>query len=171
MKREAGSGIEPVRNRRGSASSAVKILLSLLSWPTPSMSRAVPSRVLLVRVRDGGERALLADLTRIATLAGLECRPKPTTTYDGKPEPNPGIDCFFPHSVADFRGDLSAVGLLAQKAVFLRILSNNVSTPNGDVDPVIDQVLREFEQGFAGSNRVRSFEECRAPEFQRCVLE
>jgi hypothetical protein len=143
-------------------------LLCLLAVPAPSITPVQPFRLLWIRVREGGERALLADLKRVATQAGMECRPKPTTTYDGRPEPNPGIDCVVPPSDGTVRGNLSAVGLLAKRAVFLLILSSNVSSPHGEVDPIIEQVLLDFEQGFTESNVVQSFEECRAPDFDRC---
>jgi len=132
---------------------------------------AQPSRLLLIRVRDDGERVLLADLKLAATRAGMDCKPKPTTTYDGRPEPDPGIDCFLPQSNGTPRGYLSAVGLLAKRVVFLFILSSNVSNPHGEVDPVIEQVLVDFKQGFVESNKVQSFEECRAPDFDRCVVD
>jgi hypothetical protein len=146
-------------------------LLFLLSFPAQSTIAAQPSRLLLIHVRDDGERLLLADLKLAATRAGMDCKPKPTTTYDGRPEPNPGIDCFLPQSNGNFRGNLSAVGLLAKKVVFLFILSSNVSNPDGEVDSVIEQVLLDFKQGFVESNKVQSFEECRAPDFDRCVVD
>ena len=159
----------------GPWSSVVRVfiisLLCLLVCPAHSMMAAQPSRLMLIRVQDGAERGLLADLRRIATEAGMTCRSKPTTTYDGKPEPDPGIDCFWTQNDGPFRGNLSAVGLLSKKVVFLFILSNNVATPNGDVDPVIDRVLVDFTQGFAGNHAVQSFEECRAPDFERCAMD
>src|SRR3981081_1650982 len=123
-------------------------LLFLLSFPAQSTIAARTPTLLLIRVRDDGERVLLADLKLAATRAGMDCKPKPTTTYDGRPEPNPGIDCFLPERDGNFRGNLSAVGLLAKKVVFLFILSSNVSNPHGEVDPVIEQVLLDFKQGF-----------------------
>jgi hypothetical protein len=158
--------------RRWLCSSVVRVsvisLLCLLAVPAPSITPAQPSRLLWIRVRDDNERVLLADLQRVATQVGMDCRPKPTTSYDGRPEPNPGIDCVVPPSDGTFRGNLSAVGLLAKRAVFLFILSSNVSSPHGEVDPIIEQVLLDFKQGFVASNVVQSFEECRAPDFDRC---
>jgi hypothetical protein len=76
-----------------------------------------------------------------------------------------------PQSDDNFRGNLSAAGLLAKKVVVLFILSSNVSSPHGEVDPAIEQVLLDFKQGFAGSDKVQSFEECRAPDFDRCLVD
>jgi hypothetical protein len=153
------------------AQAIVISLLCLLVRPAHSMMAAQPSRLMLIRVQDGGERGLLNDLKRIATEAGMTCRAKPTTTYDGKPDTNPGFDCYLTPSDGPFRGNLSAVGLLAKKVVFLFILSNNVATPNGDVDPEIARVLVDFTQGFAGNHAVQSFEECWAPDFDRCMMD
>jgi hypothetical protein len=144
-------------------------LLGLQAYPVPSMTPAQPSRLVLIRVQDSGERTLLDELKRIATEGGMTCRPKPTMTYDGKPEPNPGFDCYFPPTDGASRGNLSAVGLLAKKVVFLFILSSNVSNPTGELDPVIDRVLVDFTQRFAKNPTVQSFEECRAPDLDRCT--
>jgi hypothetical protein len=70
----------------------------------------------------GREQLCSSPVTENRSRAEMDCRPKPTTTYDG------------------------------------------------EVDPVIEQVLLDLEQGFAERNVVPSFEECRAPDLDRCLV-
>ena len=143
-------------------------LCVVLAFSARAISRAHPSRLVLIRTYEGSERAILAQLNQAATRAGLDCRPTPEQTWDGHPDPNPGIQCYFPREGAGFRGNIRAVGYPDKQVVLISILSSNLSTPTGEIDPVIEQTLTDFRDRIGGDDAIASIQECWAPDLGRC---
>jgi hypothetical protein len=142
------------------------ILLSL-SPPSESVTAAQPSRLVLVRVQPGTEQVLLDGLTRIAKRRGMVCVPQHATS--NSTQADSGIHCHWSNPAEVVNGSFSAVGLLSKNAVFVFVVGRNVSSPNGDLEPPMEGVLLDFQQEFSRHDGVRSFEECRAPDFDRCL--
>jgi hypothetical protein len=88
----AGTYRDPRRAEAGVSYGVRAMVISLLMSAVSSgvvHIPAKPSRLLLIRVYEGSERALLADSRRIATEAGMECQPKLTTRIRDVPRPAP----------------------------------------------------------------------------------
>ena len=139
------------------------VLASSLFPPTGALSTvaASQSRILLVHVRDSGT-AVLEVFNEAATSAGLECRASAH-------EPYPRIQCSFSSGTAPFRGNLIAVAVEGQKKVVISAFSSNVSSPQGEVDPVIETALQSFIGLLTPVTGIDSVEQCRAPHLDRCT--
>ena len=154
------------------AAIGMALLVPLSVW---SIIAARPSRVLSIHVHGFGEKIVMADLNAAAIRARMQCRYQPDNSdqpYDMdrgfgwiSSQPTHNLFC----SGDGIAGSVRAVGIKDKNLVVLDVLSGNVSTPNGEVDPAIEQVLQDLRKAIMGDADIESPHECRAPIEKPCT--
>jgi hypothetical protein len=149
---------------QGALTGSMVMLSSSLAW---SASGAQKLEILRIQFRTLPETAL-TDLKMAATRSGMECFEVLLVAQGHRaPPPAPGIRCSLDGSGGSF--DASSPG--PANLLLVQISSNNGSTPRGDVDPIIGQLLGAYEKSLVDNHQVTDIEECFSPAFARCLVD
>jgi len=124
---------------------------------------AAPSRMMVVHLRDSSAGILEAFRT-VALAVGLTCQ----WLQFGKDR---ALQCTPPDSSEKFQGLVDVVDVVdvqETRSVVVSAFSSNVSTPHGELDPPVDEALRNFRQAIMGNPAVSAVTECSAPDLNLC---
>ena len=121
---------------------------------------AAPSRMMVVHLHDSSAGILEAFRT-VALAVGLTCQ----WLQFGKDR---ALQCNPPESSEKFRGLVDVVDVQETRSVVVSAFSSNVSTPHGELDPPVEEALRNFRQAITGNPAVSEVTECSAPDLNLC---
>jgi len=119
---------------------------------------AAPSRMMVVHLRDSSAGILEAFRT-VALAVGLSCQ----WLQFGRDR---ALQCS-PAS-EKFQGLVDVVDVQETRSVVVSAFSSNVSTPHGELDPPVEDALRNFRQAVTGNPAVAEVAECSAPDLNLC---
>ena len=132
-------------------------LAVMFPFPTSPTISAAQSRMLTVQYRDSGSRVLEA-FSSAAVSAGMECRSQHTENTNS-------VSC---HLNPAERGNLYAVDVTEKRWVVVSAYSSDVTSPHGEVDPVMEQALEDFTIALMKIPDVEAVEQCVAPHPMQC---
>ena len=121
---------------------------------------AAPFRMMVVHLHDSSAGILEAFRT-MALAVGLTCQ----WLQFGKDR---ALQCSPAESSEKFKGLFDVVGVQETRSVVVSAFSSNVSTPHGELDPPMEEALRDFRQALTGNPAVSEITECSAPDLNLC---
>lgn len=123
---------------------------------------AAQSRIMTVYLRSSADTVLEA-LRSAGSAAGLSCQ----SLHVGDDR---AFQCTPSGSDEGFQGFLEAVEVRKYHAVVVSAYSSNVTTPHGELHPLVDLAMSNFRQAIIQDPNVSRLVECVAPDYNACVL-